>query len=175
LAVPLACILIIGLMARNIAGRWLLDFGEQLLQAIPFAGSVYKTLKQILETVLRDSSGKFRRVVLVEYPRAGAWAIAFVTGALSTEVQSHFPEQMLSVFVPSTPNPTTGWYAIVPETQVINLNMPIEDAFKVLISGGIVNPDAIASLPSRTGKNRVVESLEPIMDSSRQPMPLEEA
>ncbi|HEY9823532.1 MAG TPA: DUF502 domain-containing protein, partial [Candidatus Sericytochromatia bacterium] len=78
LTVPLLCILLIGLMARNIAGRWLLDFGERLLQAIPLAGAVYKTLKQLLETILKDSNGKFRRVILVEYPRQGIWAIAFV-------------------------------------------------------------------------------------------------
>ncbi|HEY9807644.1 MAG TPA: DUF502 domain-containing protein, partial [Candidatus Obscuribacterales bacterium] len=79
LTVPLLLILLIGLMARNIAGRWLLDFGERLLQAIPLAGSVYKTLKQLLETLLKDSNNRFRRVVLVEYPRQGVWAIAFVT------------------------------------------------------------------------------------------------
>jgi uncharacterized membrane protein len=143
LAVPLFCILIIGLMARNIAGRWLLDLGEQLLQAIPFAGAVYKTLKQLLETVLKDSGNKFRRVVLVEYPRPGMWALGFVTGAISGEFRSHFSSPMLSVFIPTTPNPTTGWYAVVPEDTVINLAMPIEDAFKIVISGGIVSPDAI--------------------------------
>lgn len=149
LAVPLLCILIIGLMARNIAGRWLLDFGEQILQAIPLAGAVYKTLKQLLETLLRDSSSKFRRVVLVEYPRPGVWSIGFVTGTLSSEFQTHFAKGMLSVFIPTTPNPTTGWYAIVPEDTVITLSMPIEDAFKVVISGGIVGPDSLV-LPSST-------------------------
>lgn len=139
--VPLALILLIGLMARNIAGRWLLDLGERTVQAIPFTGSVYKTLKQLLETLLRDSSGRFRRVVLVEYPRKGIWTIAFVTGVLTGDFQNNFSERMLSVFIPTTPNPTTGWYAIVAEDSVINLSMPIEDAFKVVISAGIVNPD----------------------------------
>lgn len=140
LAVPLLCILVIGLMARNIAGRWLLDVGEQLLQAIPLAGSVYKTLKQLLETLLKDTNGKFRRVILVEYPRRGVWAIAFVTGTMSSEIQSQMARPMLSVFIPTTPNPTTGWYAVVPEDEVVNLSMSIEDAFKVVISGGIVAP-----------------------------------
>ncbi|CEJ42793.1 DUF502 domain-containing protein [Umezakia ovalisporum] len=138
LAVPLFSILLIGLMARNIAGRWLLDLGERLLQAIPLAGQVYKTLKQLLATLIKDSNNKFRRVVLVEYPRKGIWSMAFVTGSMSQDIQAHMPSPMLSVFIPSTPNPTTGWYAIVPENEVINLSMPIEDAFKVLISGGIV-------------------------------------
>jgi len=141
LAVPLLSILLIGLMARNIAGRWLLDFGERVLQAIPLAGQVYKTLKQLLETLLKDSNGKFRRVVLVEYPRQGIWAIAFVTGAIGAEIQAKMSRPMLSVFIPTTPNPTTGWYAVVPEEDVINLSMSIEDAFKVVVSGGIVAPN----------------------------------
>ncbi len=140
LAVPLLLILVIGLMARNIVGRWLLDFGEQFLQAIPFAGSVYKTLKQILETLLRDSKTRFRRVVMLEYPRRGVWTLGFVTGTLSSQLQSHLPNRMISVFIPTTPNPTSGWYAIVSEDDAIDLDISIEDAFKVLISGGIVSP-----------------------------------
>lgn len=144
LAVPLFCILLIGLMARNIGGRWLLDFGEQVLQAIPFAGSFYKTLKQLLETLLKDTSGKFRRVVLVEYPRRGVWAVAFVTGALGVGLQSRSNETMLSVFIPTTPNPTSGWYAIVRESEVVNLAISVEDAFKIIVSGGIVGTSALA-------------------------------
>lgn len=152
-SVPLLCILIIGLMARNIVGRWLLDVGERLLQAIPFAGSIYKTLKQLLETLFKDSSSKFRRVILVEYPRRGMWAIAFVTGTIGSTMHPHLSDSMLSVFIPTTPNPTTGWYAIVPEQDVINLSMSIEDAFKVLISGGIVGPTASLGLPSGSQPN----------------------
>ncbi len=145
-SVPLLFILFIGLMARNIAGRWLLDVGERLLQAIPLAGSVYKTLKQILETLLRDSNNKFRRVVLVEYPRRGIWALAFVTGTVSTDVCSDMPQSMLSVIIPTTPNPTSGWFAVVPEKDVINLAISIEDAFKLLISGGIVGPRVLSAV-----------------------------
>ncbi|NET55487.1 MAG: DUF502 domain-containing protein [Symploca sp. SIO2E6] len=140
LTVPVLFILLIGLMARNIAGRWLLDFGEKLLQAIPFAGPVYKTLKQLLETVLKDSKDKFRRVVLVEYPRRGLWSIAFVTGNISSEIETQMKRPMLSIVIPTSPNPTTGWYVVVPEEDVINLSLSIEDAFKIIISGGIVDP-----------------------------------
>ncbi|NJN85397.1 MAG: DUF502 domain-containing protein [Leptolyngbyaceae cyanobacterium SL_7_1] len=143
LAVPLLCILLIGLMARNIAGRWLLDLGERLLQAIPFTGSVYKTLKQLLETVLKDTSGKFRGVVLVEYPRRGIWAVAFVTGVLGMGLPSRPNETMLSVFIPTTPNPTSGWYAIVRENDVVSLSISVEDAFKIIVSGGIVGTGAL--------------------------------
>ncbi len=175
LTVPLLCILLIGLMARNIAGRWLLDFGERLLQAIPLAGAVYKTLKQLLETILKDSNGKFRRVILVEYPRQGIWAIAFVTGTMSTEIQAKMARPMLSIFIPTTPNPTTGWYAIVPEDEVINLAMPIEDAFKVIISGGIVSPTP-SSLPIPLQTPFSKKQLEqPIPDMRRQVLPTEES
>ncbi len=147
LAVPLLSILIIGLMARNIVGRWLLDFGEQFLQAIPLAGSVYKTLKQILETLVGDSKTKFRRVVIVEYPRKGVWAIGFVTGKVSPQLQIHLTEEVINVFIPTTPNPTSGWYAIIPQQEVIDIDISIEDAFKVLISGGIVSPEIPAVKP----------------------------
>ena len=153
LAVPLLSILIIGLMARNIVGRWLLDFGEQFLQAIPLAGSVYKTLKQILETLVGDSKTKFRRVVLVEYPRQGVWTMGFVTGKVSPQLQVHLDEQMISVFIPTTPNPTSGWYAIVPKAEAIDIDISIEDAFKVLISGGIVSPDSTVKPPQVAPKH----------------------
>ena len=140
-AVPIVCILIIGLMARNIAGKWLLDFGERILQSIPLAGAVYKTLKQILETLFKDSKSKFRRVVMIEYPRRGIWSLGFVTGTLSPPLQAYLEKPMLSIFIPTTPNPTSGWYSIIAEDDVIDLPVSIEDAFKVLISGGIVSPD----------------------------------
>ena len=130
-AVPIVCILIIGLMARNIAGKWLLDFGERILQ----------TLKQILETLFKDSKSKFRRVVMIEYPRRGIWSLGFVTGTLSPPLQAYLEKPMLSIFIPTTPNPTSGWYSIIAEDDVIDLPVSIEDAFKVLISGGIVSPD----------------------------------
>lgn len=157
LTVPLLCIMLIGLMARNIVGRWLLDFGERLLQAIPLAGAVYKTLKQLLETILKDSNGKFRRVVLVEYPRRETWVIGFVTGAISSDIQSQLSRPMLSVFVPTTPNPATGWYAIVPEEEVLNLSMSIEDAFKVIVSGGIVSSSPASLVPLSITKERKLE------------------
>jgi len=169
LAVPLLFILFIGLMARNIAGRWLLDVGEQVLQAIPLAGSVYKTLKQILETLLQDSKSKFRRVVMVEYPRPGLWTLAFVTGMVSSQFQSHLSKPMLSLFIPTTPNPTTGWYAMVPEEEVINLQISVEDAFKVLISAGIVTPTSptvSASLPPKKEDQTQVNNTDSVTPST---------
>ena len=141
LTVPLLAILLIGLMARNFVGRWLLEFGEGTLSKIPLAGSVYKTLKQLLETFLRDNSKRFRRVVLVEYPREGLFSVGFVTGVVGPSLQPELEQTLLSVFIPTAPNPTTGWYTLVPETSVKDLDISVEDAFRTIISAGIVNPD----------------------------------
>jgi uncharacterized membrane protein len=154
LLVPLLGILLIGLMARNIVGRWLLEFGEGTLLRIPLAGSVYKTLKQLLETFLQGNSTRFRRVVLLEYPREGLYALGFVTGPLGTALQSGFSEPMLSVFIPTAPNPTTGWYTVVPESSVKDLDLTVEDAFRTIISAGIVSPDE-----RETPSNRSFSSL----------------
>ncbi|MGD1864150.1 MAG: DUF502 domain-containing protein [Phormidesmis sp.] len=143
-AVPLLALLLIGLMARNFAGRWLLDLGDRIAQSIPLAGSVYKTIQQLLQTVFQDSKSRFRRVVLIEYPRRGLWAIAFVTGAAVT---ANPATKMLSVFIPTTPNPTSGWYSVVSEDDILNLSISVEDAFKVLLSGGIVGPNLAAEIP----------------------------
>lgn len=173
LTVPMMGILLIGLMARNIAGKWLLDLGERLLQAIPLAGSVYKTLKQLLETLLKDSQTKFRKVILVEYPRKGVWSIGFVTGTVTKDFQPHVTSgPLLSVFIPTTPNPTSGWYAIVPEDEVTPISIPVEDAFKLLISGGIVSPTAPE--PLNLGLTTAPKLKNLVADNNRQPVPAEE-
>lgn len=163
LVVPLLGILLIGLMARNIVGRWLLEFGEGTLLRIPLAGSVYKTLKQLLETFLQGNATRFRRVVLIEYPREGVYALGFVTGMLSPSLAGDFDQAMLSVFIPTAPNPTTGWYAVVPEGSVRDIDLSVEDAFRTIISAGIVSPGERAA-PS----NRSFSSL---LDQLRAPQP----
>ena len=100
LTVPLLAILLIGLMARNFVGRWLLEFGEGTLSKIPVAGAVYKTLKQLLETFLSNKSNRFRRVVLVEYPREGLYSVGFVTGDVGPSLQPELNEKLLSVLYP---------------------------------------------------------------------------
>lgn len=162
LTVPFGLILIIGLMARNIVGRWLLDVGEKILQGIPLAGSIYKTLKQILETLFQDSETKFRRVVLVEYPRKGVWSVGFVTGKISDMIQSQFDKPVLSIFIPTTPNPTSGWYAVIPAEEVITLSLSIEDAFKILISGGIVSSNSGEIVQNSNNKTSV--SVNPLVN-----------
>ncbi|HIK20447.1 MAG TPA: DUF502 domain-containing protein [Synechococcus sp. M44_DOE_062] len=169
LLTPVLLILLIGFMARNIVGQWLLNLSEQLLHAIPVAGLVYKTLKQLLSVLFAPNNQGFRRVVLVEYPRPGAWALAFVTGTIQTPIRPGGPQRSLSLFVPTTPNPTTGWYAIVPEDQVVEVFMPVEDAFKMLISGGIVTPESFeAGLQRREGALAVtMPSLRELVEQER--------
>jgi len=148
LLVPLLAILLIGLMARIAVVRPLVAFGEDSLIRIPLAGTVYKTLKQLLETLLRDNANRFRRVVLVEYPREGIFAIAFVTGPAGQSLQPLFPEPMLNILIPTSPNPTTGWYALVAEKDVKTLDIPVDMAFRTIISAGILSPDQKPSPPS---------------------------
>ncbi|MGY2726261.1 putative membrane protein [Thermostichus sp. OS-CIW-21] len=169
LLTPIVLILLIGFMARNIVGQWLLNLSEQLLHAIPVAGLVYKTLKQLVSVLFAPNNQRFRRVVLVEYPRPGAWALAFVTGTIQTPIRPDGPQRSLGLFVPTTPNPTTGWYAIVPEDQVVEVFMPVEDAFKMLISGGIVTPESFeAGLQRREGALAVtMPSLRELVEQER--------
>ena len=166
LTVPLLGILLIGLMARNIVGRWLLEFGEGTLQRIPLAGSVYKTLKQLLETFLRDNSTRFRRVVLVEYPREGLYSVGFVTGVVGPSLQAELQEPLLSVFIPTAPNPTTGWYTLVPETSVRELDISVEDAFRTIISAGIVNPDEREAPANRSFSSLIAQLRASVSPSS---------
>ncbi len=166
LTVPLLGILLIGLMARNIVGSWLLEFGEGTLQRIPLAGSVYKTLKQLLETFLRDNSQRFRRVVLVEYPRQGLYSVGFVTGEVGPSLQAELEERLLSVFIPTAPNPTTGWYTLVPDSSVRDLNLSVEDAFKTIISAGIVNPDAREAPAGRSFSSLIAQLRASVAPSS---------
>lgn len=138
--VLLVCALIlIGFMARNILGRQLVALGEYLLSYIPFVSKFYSAVKQLLETIF-GSSKDFKRVVLIEYPRRGLFALAFVTGATTPAIERKTGQRCINVFLPTTPNPTSGFYLIVPEEDVIPLDMNVEEAFKVLISGGIIDP-----------------------------------
>ena len=127
-------------MARNFVGRWLLEFGEGTLSKIPVAGAVYKTLKQLLETFLSNKSNRFRRVVLVEYPREGLYSVGFVTGDVGPSLQPELEEKLLS-FYTHCAKPNYWLVYLVPESSVKDLDISVEDAFRTIISAGIVNPD----------------------------------
>lgn len=138
--IMLAFLTFVGMLAAGLAGRTLVSMGERLLARMPVVRSVYGTLKQIFETVFAHSSRSFREVVLIEYPRRGIGAIGFVTGPTRGEVQERSDDELVNVFLPTTPNPTSGFLLFVPRKDVIHLDMTIEEGIKMVISGGIVAP-----------------------------------
>jgi len=140
LLVMLAFLTVVGMLTAGLAGRGLVRMGERLLSRMPVVRSVYGTLKQIFETVLAQSSRSFREVVLIEYPRRGIGAIGFVTGPTRGEVQARADDELVNVFLPTTPNPTSGFLLFVPKKDLIHLDMTIEEGIKLVISGGIVAP-----------------------------------
>lgn len=141
LVIVFLALFLAGFLARNFLGRWVVALGERMLSTIPFVSPFYKAVKQLLETVFSGTGRDFQRVVLMEYPRRGMYAIGFVTGLAGGEIQHRTAQRMVNVFLPTTPNPTSGFYLLVPEEEVIPLSMGVEDAFKVIMSGGIINPE----------------------------------
>jgi uncharacterized membrane protein len=140
LIVLIVVLIIVGAMTRVLLGRWLLRVSEHLLNRMPVVRSVYSATKQIVETVLKRQSEAFRQVVLFEYPRRGTWAIGFVTGQTKGEVQNLTDDEVVNVFLPTTPNPTSGYLLFVPRRELVVLSMSVEEGIKMIISGGIVTP-----------------------------------
>jgi len=140
LVVLFVILTIIGALTAGFAGRVYQRVIERLLNRMPVIRSIYGAVKQILETVLAQQSNAFRQAVLVEYPRRGLWAIAFVTGRTTGEVQNLTEEEVINIFLPTTPNPTSGFLLFVPRKDLVPLSMTVEEAIKMVISGGIVTP-----------------------------------
>jgi len=130
----------VGLLARNIVGRKIVHLGENIVERIPLVRILYAGVKQLLETIFLQKTDAFKRVALVEYPRRGTYVIGFITGESKGEVQDKTNKNMINVFIPTTPNPTSGFYMLVPDDELVVLNMNVEDAFKLIISGGIISP-----------------------------------
>lgn len=140
LIVLIVFITLVGAMTAGFLGRILIRFSENMLNRMPVVRSVYGASKQILETVLKRQSNAFRQAVLVEYPRRGIWAVAFITGRTEGEVQNLIADDLINIFLPTTPNPTSGFLLFVPKEDMILLDMSVEEAIKMVISGGIVTP-----------------------------------
>ena len=140
LVIVLIALTLIGALTRGLLGRWVVHTGERVLNRMPIVRSVYSAVKQVFETVLSQQSNAFREAVLVEYPRRGIWAIAFITGRTKGEVQNLTEEETVNIFLPTTPNPTSGFLLFVPKEEVVPLDMTVEEAIKMVISGGIVPP-----------------------------------
>jgi len=138
----LAVLLVTGLVAANILGRRLVGLWEALLERIPLVSSVYSAVKQLMHTFLSTDSKAFRKVLLVEYPSKGLWTLAFLAGDPVSEVQDKTTQEMLTVYVPTAPNPTSGYVIFVAREDVIELDMGVEDAMRIIISLGIVVPGA---------------------------------
>ncbi len=138
--VMLAGLLLTGVFAANMVGQWWLRQGSRLLRRIPIVKSIYSSVKQVSDTLFSSSGNAFREAVLVQYPRAGSWTIAFVTGKPGGEAAEHLQGDYVSLYVPTTPNPTSGFFLMAPRSDVIALKMSVDEALKYIISMGVVAP-----------------------------------
>ncbi len=131
----------LGFLAANLVGRTLVDFGENLLSHMPIVRPIYRTAKQIFQTLFSSTGSSFRKVGLVEFPAPGMWSLVFLTQTPSVEISSRLPAiEHVSAFMPCTPNPTTGFFFYVPRRDVIDLDISVEEAMQLLISAGVIQP-----------------------------------
>ena len=140
LIITVVLIFVIGLITQSYLGKKLVFLGEWILGKIPLVRNIYIGIKQLVTAIFVENSRAFKQVVMIEYPRKDIWVIAFLTGVTEGEVQDRTKKEVVNVFVPTTPNPTSGFYLLVPKKDIINLNMTVEEAFKLIVSGGIVSP-----------------------------------
>jgi uncharacterized membrane protein len=142
-------LLLTGVFAANIVGQWWLRQWDRLLYKIPIVKSIYSSVKQVSDTLFSSSGNAFREAVLVQYPRQGSWTIAFVTGKPGGEVATRLPGEYVSVYVPTTPNPTSGFFLMMPRSDVVALKMSVDEALKYVISMGVVAPPVKAPASAR--------------------------
>ena len=136
----LIILLVTGVIVANFFGRRLITLWEGLLSRIPLVNTVYGAIKQITSSLFSDTGQSFREVVLVEYPRRGLWMLAFVTGDTPKQFQETIGHDLINIYVPTTPNPTSGFYIMVPPADVKRLDVPVEAGLKMILSAGVVNP-----------------------------------
>lgn len=146
-------VLITGMVVANLLGRKLVEGWESLLNRIPLVRSIYSAVKQILETIFVAGGKSFRKVLMVEYPRRGLWTLAFQTGSGTEEVHDKAGHRLVTVFVPTTPNPTSGFIILVPEEDIIELDMSVEDGLKLIMSLGVVAPPTRAKVAPERGNS----------------------
>ena len=142
----LAFIFVVGLLTQNFIGQTLVKWWDWLLRHIPIVGPLYTSIKQVSDTLLSSNGNAFRKALLIEYPRAGSYTIAFLTGTPGGDVALQLEGDHVSVYVPTTPNPTSGFFLIMPRADVIELDMSVDAALKYIVSMGVVSP---ATLPRR--------------------------
>lgn len=139
---------LIGMLTAGFAGRLLVRLQDAVLERMPVIRSIYSAVKQIFETMLAQKANAFREVVLIEYPRKGIWTLGFITGTTNGEVRDRFEQEMVNVFVPTTPNPTSGFLLFLPRSEVQVLDMNVEDGIKMVVSTGILTPPAKKKQPT---------------------------
>jgi len=149
----LAALLLTGMFAANIVGQWWLRQYDRLMGKIPIVKSIYNSVKQVSDTLFSSNGNAFREAVLVQYPRQGSWTIAFVTGKPGGEVAERLPGDYVSVYVPTTPNPTSGFFLMMPRSDVLELKMSVDEALKYVISMGVVGPGAEPLPATATARN----------------------
>jgi uncharacterized membrane protein len=155
LVASLLMVVVAGAIASNLIGRRLLNWGETVLLKVPVFRSVYSTMKQVVDAFAGQDKSAFKEVVMIEYPRKGMYSVGFYTGNGFDEASAKTGEDWVTVFVPTVPNPTTGFFVLVPREEVVRLDMSVEDAIKMTISAGCIVPDAavLADIPSEGGSN----------------------
>ncbi len=134
--IAIIVVLVTGVLVTNFLGDKLMQWWDAALRKIPIIGTIYSTVKQVLHTLVSSDGESFRKVLLIEYPRQGLWSIGFQTAEMEGVIQQASGQKMLSVFIPTTPNPTSGFLVMTPKDQVKELNMSVEDAFKMVVSLG---------------------------------------
>jgi len=153
-------LILVGFLATNIFGRSLVRAIDNLVGRIPLVKGVYTLFKQVADTLFVGDRQGFRKVVLIEYPRKGIWTIAFMTGLTSGELTRRIGRRVINVFVPTTPNPTSGFYLLVPEEDATVLDMSVEDAFKLIVSGGMVTPVEKLAVVAGNGRGATIIALD---------------
>jgi uncharacterized membrane protein len=147
-----AILLLTGVVAANLLGARLISFWEGLLGRIPVVKSIYSSVKQVSDTLLSDSGNAFRKALLIEYPYPGSWTIAFQTGTPAASVAGQLAGEHISVYVPTTPNPTSGYFLMLPKSRVHELDMTVDEALKYIISMGVVAPRPHSAEPARSAR-----------------------
>ncbi len=139
----LLIIFVTGLLARNYIGNYVVAGWESVLNRIPIVNTIYSSVKQVSDTLFSSTGNAFRTAVLVQYPREGSWTIAFITGTPGGELKQHLPGEYVSMYVPTTPNPTSGFFLMMPKADVIELDMSVDVALKYIVSMGVVAPEHV--------------------------------
>jgi uncharacterized membrane protein len=149
-------VFLVGLLTHSYVGKKAVQLWDQMVGRIPLVRNLYQALKQLTEALFSESGSHFKQVVMLEFPRPGLFSVGFVAGPASGELQTKAGQEVMNIFIPCTPNPTTGYYVLVPPKDLIPLNMSVEQAFKLIISGGLVSPNN--SFPVHPPKNNKIYS-----------------